>query len=160
LDEVRIAGGLARELVECVLVDVSPRRDDRLANRLDRLARRQVDATIAKPSNQAKIHDWLANGAKKTLVLTSDLGHEIGYGVRRTDVLAGVSNKIPSNIANVVFKADPSFPEGYKILTAFPEVTPKRTPCLRKKMMKNYCFSSSVGTFTKTGLTTSIQKAR
>jgi len=87
-------------------------------------AQASVDATIAKPSNQAKIKDWLANGASEYLSLTTDLGHEIGHGVRRTDVLAGLSKRIPSNIANVVLKADPLFPEGYKILTAYPKVTP------------------------------------
>jgi len=85
-------------------------------------AQKSVNATIAKPSNQVKIANWKAGDMKPNLRLDESFEQEIGHGIRRGDVLAGEPNRISSSTARVILSADSSFPEGYKILTAYPKV--------------------------------------
>jgi len=87
-------------------------------------AQEAVNKTFADPANQSKIAQWLAKGAKGNLALTEDVGKEIGHGIRRADLLAGTPKHIATSDVRVVLKADKAYPEGYKVLTAYPDVKP------------------------------------
>lgn len=87
-------------------------------------AQEAVNKTFADPANQAKIARWLTNGSKGNLALTEEVGKEIGSGIRRADLLAGTPKHIATSDVRVVLKADKTYPEGYKVLTAYPDVKP------------------------------------
>jgi hypothetical protein len=50
-----------------------------------------------------------------------DLGRPVGASTTRADVLAGHPRLIPGTTATVVLIKDPSFPEGYRVLTTYPD---------------------------------------
>ena len=87
-----------------------------------RTAQEAVNNVIADPMNQRKIGDWLASGARNALPLRGNFGKVVGSGIRRTDLLAGKPQHFATSEIKVVLKADENFPEGYKILTTYPDV--------------------------------------
>jgi hypothetical protein len=86
-------------------------------------AQTAVDRTIANPANQAAIGAFLADRGRVRLALSRvDLGGAVGGAVLRRDVAAGRPRLIPETTATVVLIKDPSFPEGYRVLTTFPDL--------------------------------------
>ncbi len=80
-----------------------------------------IDATIANPVNQSRIAAFLENPLIPVTDLRRvDLGRTIGTSTLRRDLDAGRPSLIPSRTANVVIIKDPSFPEGYRVLTSYP----------------------------------------
>lgn len=87
-----------------------------------RTAQQAVNTVIANPTNQQKIGNWLAKGGRNSLQLNGNVGKVVGSGILRTDLLAGTPQHIVTSDVKVILKVDKTFPEGYKILTAFPDV--------------------------------------
>lgn len=86
-------------------------------------AQRATDRTIANPANQAAIRKFLDDPSRSKLVLARvDLGEAVGASTSREDLDAGHPSLIPGTTATVVLIKDPSFPEGYRVLTTFPDL--------------------------------------
>jgi hypothetical protein len=84
-----------------------------------------TDRTIANPANQRAIGAFLADtGRLKTALARVDLGRRVGTTTVRSDLLAGAPALIPGSTATVVLIKDPSFPEGYRVLTTYPDTRP------------------------------------
>ena len=80
-----------------------------------------IDVTIANPANQRRIAAFLEDPLiPKTDLRRVDLGRTIGTSTLRSDLDAGRPSLIPSRTANVIIIKDPSFPEGYRVLTSYP----------------------------------------
>ena len=80
-----------------------------------------IDRTIANPANQRRIAAFLENPLiPKTDLRRVDLGRTIGTSTLRSDLDAGRPSLLPSRTANVIIIKDPSFPEGYRVLTSYP----------------------------------------
>ncbi len=81
-----------------------------------------TNETIANPENQAEIGAFLADsGRLKAALSRVDLGRPVGSSTLKSDVDAGKPTLIPSSTATVVLIKDPSFPEGYRVLTTYPD---------------------------------------
>jgi hypothetical protein len=81
-----------------------------------------TDATIANPANQAAIGAFLADGGRLKIALARvDLGRNVGTTTFQRDVAAGTPSLVPGSTATVVLIKDPTFPEGYRILTTYPD---------------------------------------
>jgi hypothetical protein len=81
-----------------------------------------TDRTIANPANQDAIGVFLADpGRLKMALARVDLGHTVGASTLRADLDRGAPRLIPGRTATVVLIKDPSFPEGYRILTTYPD---------------------------------------
>lgn len=96
----------------------------RAAGAYDTIASAQLatNRTIANPANQGRIGTFLADaGTEKIALERVDVGQSVGASVLRTDADAGHAHLIPSSDATVVLIKDPSFPEGYRVLTSFPD---------------------------------------
>jgi hypothetical protein len=85
-------------------------------------AQRATDRTVANPANQRLIGALLADPERlKTALERVDLGGTVGTTTTRTDLDAGRPALIPGRTATVVVIKDASFPEGYRILTTYPD---------------------------------------
>ncbi len=81
-----------------------------------------VDHTIANPANQRFIGEFLADPTRyKDVLHRVDLGRTIGNDVLRSDLRAGDPQLRAAATATVVIIKDPSFPEQYRVLTAYPQ---------------------------------------
>jgi hypothetical protein len=81
-----------------------------------------TDETIANPGNQTAIAAFLADpGRLKTALLRVDLGRDVGASTLQRDVAAGTPTLVPGATATVVLIKDPTFPEGYRVLTTYPD---------------------------------------
>lgn len=88
-------------------------------------AQRATDRTIANPANQADIAAFLAAHDREKIALERvDLREDDGASTLRSDLDAGRPALIPGHTATVVLIRDPSFPEGYRVLTTFPDTRP------------------------------------
>lgn len=84
-----------------------------------------TDRTIANPANQRAIGRFLADPERvKTALERVDLGGPVGATTTRADLDAGRPALIPSRTATVVLIKDASFPEGYRVLTTYPDTRP------------------------------------
>jgi hypothetical protein len=68
-------------------------------------------------ANQAKITDWLASGRNTPLPISHTMSEPVGISVPR-----GVPVGIPASSVKVILVRDASFPDGYRILTGYPEL--------------------------------------
>jgi len=81
-----------------------------------------TDRTIANPANQRLIGAFLADPERlKTALERVDLGGTVGTTTTRADLDAGRPALIAGRTATVVLIKDASFPEGYRILTTYPD---------------------------------------
>jgi hypothetical protein len=88
-------------------------------------AQAAVDRTIANPANQRAIGAFLADPERlKTALERVDLGGTVGTTTTRSDLDAGRPTLIPGRTATVVLIKDASFPEGYRVLTTYPDTRP------------------------------------
>lgn len=87
-----------------------------------RTAQEAVNRIMSSEENQREIATWLVNGGRGSLALGGHVGKIIGHGIRRADLLAGHLQHIQTASVRVILQADSKFPEGYKILTAFPDI--------------------------------------
>jgi hypothetical protein len=84
-----------------------------------------TDRTIANPANQRAIAAFLADPERlKTALARVDLGTTVGTTTTRGDLDAGRPVLIPGRTATVVLIKDATFPEGYRILTTYPDTRP------------------------------------
>jgi hypothetical protein len=84
-----------------------------------------TDRTIANPANQHAIAAFLADPERlKTVLERVDAGATVGTTTTRADLDAGRPALIPGRTATVVLIKDASFPEGYRILTTYPDTRP------------------------------------
>ena len=84
-----------------------------------------TDRTIAAPANQRAIAAFLADPERlKTALARVDLGTTVGTTTTRDDLDAGRPVLIPGRTATVVLIKDATFPEGYRILTTYPDTRP------------------------------------
>jgi hypothetical protein len=91
------------------------------------LARAQTatDRTIANPANQRAIAAFLKDPDRLKFALERvDAGTQVGSTTTRADLDAGRPQLIPDRTATVVLIKDASFPEGYRILTTYPDTRP------------------------------------
>jgi hypothetical protein len=90
-------------------------------------ARAQIatDRTIANPANQRAIAVFLSDPERlKTALERVDLGRSVGTTTTRDDLNAGHPRLIPGRTATVVLIKDATFPEGYRVLTTYPDTRP------------------------------------
>jgi CDI toxin RNase A-like protein len=81
-----------------------------------------TDHTIANPANQRAIGAFLADPERlKTALARVDLGATVGTTTTRDDLDAGHPALIAGRTATVVLIKDATFPEGYRILTTYPD---------------------------------------
>ena len=81
-----------------------------------------TDRTIADPANQHAIGAFLADPERlKTALERVDVGATVGTTTTRADLDAGHPVLIPGRTATVVLVKDATFPEGYRILTTYPD---------------------------------------
>jgi hypothetical protein len=81
-----------------------------------------TDRTIANPANQAAIGVFIGDPGRLKIALERvDLGRSVGTSTLRGDVERGTPRLIPGKTATVVLIKDPSFPEGYRVLTSYPD---------------------------------------
>jgi hypothetical protein len=81
-----------------------------------------TDRTIANPANQRAIGQFLADPGRLKLALDRvDLGETVGSTTTRADLDAGRPALIPGRTATVVLIKDTTFPEGYRVLTTYPD---------------------------------------
>jgi hypothetical protein len=93
-----------------------------------------TDRTIANPANQAAIGAFLADpGRLRAALARVDVGEVIGTSATRAGIETGAPALVPGRTATVVLIKDPTFPEGYRVLTSYPdtrsaEVDPQGVP--------------------------------
>lgn len=88
-------------------------------------AQRATDQTVANPANQRAIAAFLADpGRLKTALARVDLGTTVGTTTTRAELDAGHPALDPGRTATVVLIKDRTFPEGYRILTTYPDTRP------------------------------------
>lgn len=81
-----------------------------------------IDETIANPANQKALQRFLNDASvEKQALFRVDLGRVVGASTLRKDLDAGHPALVPTTTATVVVIKDPSFPEGYRVLTSYPE---------------------------------------
>jgi hypothetical protein len=84
-----------------------------------------TDGTIGNPANQRAIASFLADPERLKMALERvDLGTTVGTTTTRDDLAAGHPRLIPGRTATVVLIKDTTFPEGYRILTTYPDTRP------------------------------------
>jgi hypothetical protein len=79
------------------------------------VAERSVKETI--DANKGKIADWLASGSKTPLAISHTMSEPLGISVPR-----GVPVGVPASNVRVILVRDATFPDGYAILTGYPEL--------------------------------------
>ncbi len=83
-----------------------------------------TNETIANPANQHFLADFLIDASRsKDVLYRVDLGRVIGASTLRRDLDAGHPTLLPARSADVVVVKDASFPEGYRVLTSYPDAT-------------------------------------
>ncbi len=88
-------------------------------------AQSAVDRTIANPLAQKAIGLFIDRAGQATLPLPRvALGETIGHDLSRSDFANGNMRLTDETTATVVLIKDPTFPEGYRILTAYPDGRP------------------------------------
>jgi hypothetical protein len=81
-----------------------------------------TDRTIANPANQRAIAAFLTDPERLKFALDRvDAGTEIGTTTTRASLEAGHPGLIPGRTATVVLIKDRTFPEGYRVLTTYPD---------------------------------------
>jgi hypothetical protein len=91
----------------------------------DAKAQLATDRTIANPANQRAIGAFLTDAERmKTVLERVDVGTTIGATTTRADLDAGRPVLIPGRTATVVLIKDATFPEGYRVLTTYPDTRP------------------------------------
>lgn len=89
------------------------------------LAQHAVDETIAQPVNQRLIGRFLADPQRLKVELERvGLGERVGTTTTRADLARGRPALIPDRSADVILIKDRTFPEGYRVLTTFPDPRP------------------------------------
>jgi hypothetical protein len=84
-----------------------------------------TNRTIANPANQRAIGAFLADPERLKVALERvDAGTTVGTTTTRADLDAGRPALIPGRTATVVLIKDKTFPEGYRILTTYPDTRP------------------------------------
>jgi len=84
-----------------------------------------TDETIANPGNQAAIGTFLRDPGRLKLALARvDLGRSVGTSTLQRDVAAGRPTLVPGTTATIVLIRDGTFPEGYRVLTSYPDTRP------------------------------------
>jgi hypothetical protein len=84
-----------------------------------------TDRTIANPANQREIAHFLADPERLKIALQRvDAGTAIGTTTTRADLDGGRPALKPDRTATVVLIKDPTFPEGYRVLTTYPDTRP------------------------------------
>ncbi len=84
-----------------------------------------TDRTIANPANQRAIAAFLADPERlRTALERVDAGRTVGTTATRADLEAGRPVLIPGRTATVVLIKDRTFPEGYRVLTTYPDTRP------------------------------------
>ncbi len=84
-----------------------------------------TDRTIANPANQRAIAAFLADPERlRTALERVDSGRTVGTTATRADLDAGRPVLIPGRTATVVLIKDRTFPEGYRVLTTYPDTRP------------------------------------
>jgi hypothetical protein len=84
-----------------------------------------TDHTIANPANQNAIGAFLGDPERlKTALERVELGETVGSTTTRADLDAGRPQLIPGHTATVVLIKDATFPEGYRVLTSYPDTRP------------------------------------
>jgi hypothetical protein len=84
-----------------------------------------TDETIANPGNQAAIGAFLCDpGRLKVALARVDLGRSVGTSTLQRDVAAGRPTLVPGTTATIVLIRDGTFPEGYRVLTSYPDTRP------------------------------------
>jgi Bacterial CdiA-CT RNAse A domain len=88
-------------------------------------AQAATDRTIANPANQRTIAAFLIDpGRLKIALARVDAGGQVGSTTTRAGLDAGRPALTPDRTATVVLIKDASFPEGYRILTTYPDTRP------------------------------------
>jgi hypothetical protein len=89
------------------------------------LAQLATDRTIANPANQRAIGAFLTDpGRLKIALARVDTRTVVGTTTTRGDLDAGRPALIPGRTATIVLIKDASFPEGYRVLTTYPDTRP------------------------------------
>jgi hypothetical protein len=84
-----------------------------------------TDRTIANPANQRAVAAFLADPERlKTALERVDTGRTVGTTATRAELDAGRHVLIPGRTATVVLIKDRTFPEGYRVLTTYPDTRP------------------------------------
>ncbi len=84
-----------------------------------------TDRTIANPANQRAIGAFLRDPDRLKFALERvDLGTTVGTSTTRSDLEAGHPALLPGRTATVVLIKDATFPEGYRVLTTYPDTRP------------------------------------
>jgi hypothetical protein len=81
-------------------------------------AEKAVAETI--DANKAKIADWLASDAKGKIDISQKMTEPIGISVLRDAPIASPAS--PASSVRVILVRDAAFPDGYRILTGYPEL--------------------------------------
>lgn len=93
-----------------------------------------TDGTIGNPANQQAIAAFLTDPGRLKLALQRvDLGTTVGTTTTRDDLDAGHPQLIPGRTATVVLIKDATFPEGYRILTTYPDTRPSEVDARGKR---------------------------
>ncbi|MGA2395596.1 MAG: RNase A-like domain-containing protein [Candidatus Lustribacter sp.] len=89
------------------------------------LAQVATDRTIANPANQRAIGAFLNDPERLKIALDRvDVGQTVGTTTTRADLEAGRPALLPGRTATVVLIKDATFPEGYRVLTTYPDTRP------------------------------------
>lgn len=89
------------------------------------LAQTATDQTIANPANQRAIAAFLNDPERLKIALERvDAGQTVGTTTTRSDLDAGRPALLPGRTATVVLIKDATFPEGYRVLTTYPDTRP------------------------------------
>ena len=84
-----------------------------------------TDRTVANPANQRAIAAFLADPERlKTALERVDTGRTVGTTATRADLDAGRPVLFPGRTSTVVLIKDRTFPEGYRVLTTYPDTRP------------------------------------
>ena len=89
------------------------------------LAQLATDRTIANPANQRAVGAFLQDPERLKIALARvDVGQTVGTTTTRADLDAGRPVLVPGRTATVVLIKDATFPEGYRVLTTYPDTRP------------------------------------
>jgi hypothetical protein len=89
------------------------------------LAQLATDRTIANPANQRAVGAFLNDPGRLKIALDRvDVGQTVGTTTTRADLDAGRPALLPGRTATVVLIKDATFPEGYRVLTTYPDTRP------------------------------------
>lgn len=85
-------------------------------------AENAVDTVIADPPSQQALSDFLRDPSKQKFALpVMEFDSPIGTSTSKRDVMSGDPALVDADKALVVMIKDGTFPEGYRVLTAYPK---------------------------------------